>query len=77
MDHHAEAFAGLGQAPDQLEGVDAGAVRAPAGADGVGDVDARAGRGGVVELAVGLAEGELGGVEGPQAAELGGGAGDF
>lgn len=57
--------------------MDAGAVGGPAGADGVGDVDEGAGVGGVVEDAVALAEAEFGGVEGLEAGELGGGAGDF
>lgn len=77
VDDDAEAFACGGQALDQLQGVDAGSVRGPGGAHGVRDVDAGAGVGGVVELAVRFAEGEFGGVEGPEAGELGGGAGHF
>lgn len=77
VDGDAECFDGVGEPFDEFGGVQAGAVRGPAGADGAGDADAFGGLARAAQDAFGLAEGDLDGVEVLEAGELGGGAGDL
>ena len=77
VDGDAESLDGVGEALDEFDRVQAGAVRGPGGADGSGDADAFGGLAGAAQDAVGLAEGDLHGVEVLEAGQLGGGVRDF
>lgn len=77
VDRDAERLDGCREALDELHRVQACAVRGPGGGDGSGDAYAVCGFAGAEQDAVFFAEGDLDGVEGFEAGQLGGGVGDF